>query len=333
MRKLFLFFGPALSLLLPLLLASAAHAEMATLKLGLPIACAIGKDCWVQQYPDHDPSGGVADYACGTQTYDGHDGTDIRIRDTAAAADVIAAAAGTVKAVRDGVTDHLMLTPEDRKAVGNKECGNGVLLVHGDGWETQYCHMRRGSVSVKAGDKVTAGTRLGEAGYSGMAAFPHVHLTVRKDGKSLDPFAMTGDQEKCGVGRTALWTDEALAALTYAKGSLLRTGFAPGGVEIGALETGEQKDAAFADDWPALVAYGWAINLSKGDAVTVTLTGPEGISAENSVTLDRAKAQYLLFAGQKRPAPGWPKGDYEGTVEIRNGPDIKLTATWIRRLN
>ena len=320
-------------LLIFLLLPGSALGETAVLKLGLPIACEFGKTCWVQQYPDHDPSGGIADYACGTQTYDGHDGTDIRIRDTAATADVIAAAAGAVKAVRDGVPDHLMLTPDDRKAVGNKECGNGVLLAHGDGWETQYCHMRKGSVSVKAGDKVMAGTRLGEAGYSGMAAFPHVHLTVRKDGKSLDPFRMTGDQDKCGIDRVVLWTDEALAALSYAKGSLLRTGFAPGGVEIGALETGKHRDEAFADDWPALVAFGWAINLSEGDAVTVTLAGPAGISAENSVTLDRAKAQYLLFAGQKRPAPGWPKGDYEGTVEVRNGPDIKLTATWIRRLN
>ena len=38
------------------------------------------------------------------QTYDGHDGTDIRIRDTAATADVIAAAAGTVKGLRNGIS-------------------------------------------------------------------------------------------------------------------------------------------------------------------------------------------------------------------------------------
>ena len=325
MRKGFLIAG--------LVLAGAAQAETPAPRLGLPIACAIGKDCWVQQYSDHDPSGGIADYTCGTQTYDGHDGIDIRIRDTASYAKVLAAAAGPVKAVRDGVEDHLMQSPDDRRTVGNKECGNGVLLVHGDGWETQYCHLRKGSISVKAGDTVAAGTGLGEVGYSGMAAFPHVHLTVRKDGKALDPFGINGDQNTCGIGKTVLWTDEALAALAYIKGSLLRTGFVPGGVEIGALETGQQKVEAFADDWPALVAFGWAINLSGGDIVTVTLAGPEGISAENSVTLDRAKAQYLLFAGQKRPTSGWPSGDYEGMIEVRNGPDIKLTETWIRHLD
>lgn len=301
-------------------------------KFDLPIACKMAKTCWVQQYPDRDPTPGIKDYACGSQTYDGHDGTDIRIRDSAAGADVIAAASGTVKAVRDGVADHLMLTPEDRRKIGNLECGNGVVIVHGGGFETQYCHLRNGSISVKAGETVATGTRLGAVGYSGMAAFPHVHLTVRKNGKSLDPFRVSDDPETCGSGKDALWTDEALAVLAYTRGSVLRTGFAPGGVQIGALESGALGDPPFGADWPALVGYGWAINLAKGDVISLSLTGPDGIAAKNSVTLDRAKAQYLLFAGQKRPVSGWPKGDYQGHFEVRNGAELKLTRTWTQRL-
>ncbi|MCB1299639.1 MAG: hypothetical protein KDB08_11765, partial [Microthrixaceae bacterium] len=72
---------------LPLLLA-ATPAAAQDLSLGLPINCTPGVTCWVQQYPDHDPSADVKDYACGAQTYDGHDGTDIRIRDMKATAEV-----------------------------------------------------------------------------------------------------------------------------------------------------------------------------------------------------------------------------------------------------
>ncbi len=301
-------------------------------RLDLPLDCEIGRTCWVQQYPDHDPTSGFKDYACGSQTYDGHDGTDIRVLDTASLINVIAAAPGTVKAVRDGVADHLMLTPEDREQVGNRECGNGVVIAHDGGWETQYCHLRQGSLAVKPGDHVETGTTLGQVGYSGMAAFPHVHLTVRKDGKSLDPFSNPDDGTACGTTRNSLWTDDAAVALAYANGQLLRTGFAASKIEIAVLETGALGDSPLGADWPALVGYGWVINLAKGDVVSLYLAGPEGFAAENTVTLDRAKAQYVLFAGKKRPVSGWPKGDYEARFEIRNGTELKLTRTWSQRL-
>lgn len=312
------------ALLIAMLFAHPAHAGE-PFRLGLPVSCEIGKTCWVQQYPDHDPAPGFTDYMCGSQTYDGHDGTDIRVLDTTSLIDVIAAAPGTVKAVRDGVADHLMLTPEDRKTVGNRECGNGVVIAHDGGWETQYCHLRQGSLAVKSGDTVETGTRLGRVGYSGMAAFPHVHLTVRKDGKSLDPFSNTDDGTACGTTRNSLWTDEAGAALTYAMGQLLRTGFATRKVEIEALETGGLSDVAIGNDPPALVIYGWAINLAKDDVITLTLEGPGSIRAENSVKLDRPKAQYLLFTGKQRPAGGWTKGEYYGYIEVRNGTELRLS--------
>jgi hypothetical protein len=265
-------------------------------RFGLPIACQIGADCWVQQYVDHDPSSGVKDYACGAQTYDGHDGTDIRIRDTAA-----------------------------RAAVCNRECGNGVLIDHGGGWETQYCHLRSGSISVRAGDSVTSGQRLGDVGFSGMAAFPHVHLTVRKDGAAVDPFRNTADVTSCGAPENPLWTEDALGELAYSKGDIIGSGFAPGAVELEQLESGRLTPDAPPADWPGLVAYLWAINLLANDEVSVTIKGPKGFSAANSVTLDRHKAQYMLFAGKKRPPGGWPKGEYIARLEIRNGGVPRLS--------
>src|SRR5512139_1973201 len=87
-------------------------------EFGLPVHCAMGKDCFIQQYVDHDQGTGRRDYRCGSATYDGHDGTDIRVRSLADAGtvSVVAAASGVVKAVRDGVEDRLAVTDADRAA-------------------------------------------------------------------------------------------------------------------------------------------------------------------------------------------------------------------------
>ena len=107
--------------------------------LALPIACAIGRGCEVQHYVDLDPGPGVRDYHGGRRTYEGHNGVDIRIADMAAqrrGVDVLAAAAGTVLRLRDGVADISVRTQGLAKVAG-QECGNGVVIGHGDGWQTQ----------------------------------------------------------------------------------------------------------------------------------------------------------------------------------------------------
>ncbi len=37
---------------------------------------------------------------------------------------------------------------------------------------------------------------------------------------------------------------------------------------------------------------------------------------KNAETLDRNKAQYMLFVGKKAPAGGWPKVSYQAEVKI-----------------
>ncbi len=321
----------ALLLFAPLLLAAHAAAVASEMRFGLPIACEPERDCWLQNHADRDAGPGVLDYACGAQSYDGHDGTDIRVRDTAATADILASAAGIVKAIRDGEADNLVKTHADRAAVANRECGNGVLIVHDGGWETQYCHMKRGSVAVKPGQRVEAGERLGSVGYSGMAAFPHVHLAIRKAGQALDPFAPDATLA-CGTAQAPLWTDEAAHALVYRRGSLLRSGFVPGKVTVEDLEAGGTgiADAGSPNlSWPAIVAYGWAINLEKGDEIIVRLDGPGDYDAENRMALDRPKAQFLLFAG--RPGPE-ARGTYSGSFTVLRHGQAVIERHWSAEL-
>ena len=113
----------------------------------------------MQQYVDHDPSPKASDFSCSFLTYDGHKGTDFGLRDPALldrGVFVVAAAAGRVVARRDGVIDKIY-TAEDAERVDKIECGNGVVIQHDDGWQTQYCHMKQGSVNVTKGQIVAQG--------------------------------------------------------------------------------------------------------------------------------------------------------------------------------
>ena len=79
------------------------------------------------------------------------------------------------------------------------------VIRHGDGWETQYCHMRRGSITVLPGDRVAMGQVLGQVGMSGESEFPHLELSLRENGAVVDPFDPDG-AITCGVSDETLWT-------------------------------------------------------------------------------------------------------------------------------
>ncbi|MEG5138061.1 MULTISPECIES: M23 family metallopeptidase, partial [unclassified Microcoleus] len=157
-------------------LVSTAVAQKPSGQFGKPIACTLGKDCFIMHYFDRDPSPAAVDFGCGRQTYDGHDGIDFAIPDAKAMAKgvpVIASAAGKVLRVRDGVVDRRLQNQTDKANVAGTECGNGMVIDHGGGWEAQYCHLRQNSIVVKPGMQVQKGTVLGMVGNSGQASFPH----------------------------------------------------------------------------------------------------------------------------------------------------------------
>src|SRR5689334_2100587 len=140
-------FRPLLAFALFTGLAPAAATQTAPPSLSFPLACTLGKTCEIQHYVDRDPGPGTRDYRCGPQTYEGHSGIDIRLMDMAAqrrGVSVLAAAPGRVVRLRDGVVERVIGQP-GAADVNSQECGNGVVIDHGGGWETQYCHMAKDS--------------------------------------------------------------------------------------------------------------------------------------------------------------------------------------------
>ncbi len=297
-------------------LSTAVNAQ----ELGLPLDCkAAGVECRIQQYVDMDKGPGQRDPFCSTATYDGHDGTDIRVlsmQDVAKGVPVVAMKDGKVLRVRDGEPDRLIQSDADRASVANKECGNGLVVEFG-AQEVQYCHLRQDSLVVKEGDAVAAGQKLGEVGASGMAQFPHVHITVRQGGAALDP--MTGAAPSEDVACTveaeparSMWTASAREALKEMAVPLLDAGVSgtPVAHEKLSLE-GAPPSATVADT--ATVGWAWFANLQKGDQVKLKLLAPNGsVYSENlGEPLDRNKADYSAFVGRKRaPTAG------EWTLEI-----------------
>jgi len=134
--------------------------------LQFPVKCELNKDCWISEYPDVDASNDWHDYTGGKRTTNAHLGTDILIKDLdemEKGVPVLAAANGVVTATRDGVND-INVKEIGTNTVDKIGCGNAAVISLGNGWTNIYCHMRKGSVTVKKGDNVSAGQRLGYVG-------------------------------------------------------------------------------------------------------------------------------------------------------------------------
>jgi hypothetical protein len=299
-----------------------------SIQLGMPIACDLGRTCYLQNYVDVDPSASTRDYKCGTLTYDGHNGTDFRLPSLAsqkAGVEVLAAASGRVLRTRADAPDGAF-GKSARDAVRDVECGNGAVIEHPEQWETQYCHMAGGSLMVKPGDVVKAGQPLGRVGLSGLTEYPHLHFTVRHKGAIIDPFAYGAASGSCGGGQL-LWHPALHAQLAYQERTVLNAGFANGPVTMELVEDGSAGKELPSASAPAIVAFVRAIGLQTGDAQRLVIKDPVGnVIAENrAAQLQSNKAQYMLFTGRKRPANGWDRGTYKATYVVERDGRVVLT--------
>jgi hypothetical protein len=318
-------------LVLSAVLLPAGEAAADGIELHFPVRCELGSTCFIQNYVDHDSTHQVRDYQCGGRSYDGHDGTDIRIPDMAMqrrGVEVLAAAAGTIAATRNEVDD-VSVRIIGKEAIRGKECGNGVIIDHANGWKTQYCHLAKGSVRVSRNDRVSAGQPLGLIGLSGDTEFPHLHLTVRQLNKIVDPFAYESEPAVCGSGHP-IWTALTSEQLKYRPREILNVGFAARSPTMDLVESGEVTKYPVDLQSEALVAYVRVIGLREGDQQIITIRGPDGfvLSEYKAPILDRDKAQYFVASGRKRKEAAWPSGSYTAEYSVAGTGGAVLRKTF-----
>ncbi|MEM9627068.1 MAG: M23 family metallopeptidase [Pseudomonadota bacterium] len=310
-------------LLVALSAAACFRADSALAKLNdllLPLDCEPGKTCWVVRYVDHGPGPAAADYACGPMSGNGHKGTDFALRDLAAineGVEVFAAAPGKVAAVRDGMEDKLIFAG-DVKAVGGRECGNGVRIDHGDGWMSLYCHLRRGSTMVLKGDEVVAGQPLGLVGLSGQTSFPHLHFDIRHNDRAIDPFVGATRDAACGPGAAPLWSREVRKALDYRPLVLTNSGITATVPDKDDTRKGWHRETALPAQSPSLTLWVDGYWFEPGDRVVFRLKGPDrSLVIDRTFEIGQRRQRWFSFASAPRPFGGWPEGTYQGEVRVQ----------------
>ena len=107
------------------------------------------------------PYGYRRDPFTGKQSW--HNGLDLRAKNEPA------------YAMMDGIVE---------KVGYDNRSGNYVILKHGN-YRVSYCHLS--SIVVGRGENVYSGTIIGVTGSSGRSTGEHLHLTCKKDGKSINP--------------------------------------------------------------------------------------------------------------------------------------------------
>ncbi len=311
-------FRPALhfAILLALHGRQLSAADAPSPSLGLPLECKIRETCWVANYLDVDSTPVARDFHCNARTYDGHDGVDFAIRDRSVMTRglaVVASLPGVVKNFRDNMPDVAINDAASRATVRGRECGNGVVIDHANGWQTQYCHLRQGSVRVRPGEKVEAGASIGQVGLSGHTEFPHLHFAVRFQGKIIDPFTGLNLRDGCGKQADTLWRSD--LRLDYEPVALYNAGFAPGPPDIESIRNGDRTDGPLPANAPALVMWVDLLGVQVGDKLRFRLRDPSGkLIFEREVLIDKTQARRFVYAGRKRTANAWPAGSFSGEV-------------------
>jgi hypothetical protein len=296
-------------------------------EMAFPVVCEAGKSCFIINYPDLNRKKNEAqDYACGPAANDGDPFLRIALPNTAATTlnvYVLAVQSGRVIDVNDGVTD---LVASSKKQLGKDtpNCGNGVVIDHAEGLNTGYCHLKLNSITVKKGDIVTKGQVIGLVGQSGVALWPQLGFSIKKNGFMIDPITNESPLEGCG------FKPKPILALPgffkeYQPAAIVSTGFSTGlqkeyDVAVGTATQLIQINPAS----QTINLWGMILGARTGDTIETTLKTPEGrVFYRKKETLTQDRDRYLINATRTRGFSYWREGVYTGEITLTRSVMLK----------
>lgn len=208
-----------------ILACSPAHLRAAG--FSWPVDCTPGISCDGKKtrigFPDLEGVG-IA-YSCGPAGYTGHLGTDIMVSSVDQNVQVLAAADGVVRWQEDGLYDQcpnssIWQCSEQRKSFLHIDAateaslgfnaGNYIVIEHvteTGRYLTLYAHLKKGSMRVTQGQRVSRGDTLATVASSGNSLTPHLHFGVFQQVgnvyKPVDPW-----KGPCNSTSNGLWAND-----------------------------------------------------------------------------------------------------------------------------
>jgi murein DD-endopeptidase MepM/ murein hydrolase activator NlpD len=90
-----------------------------------------------------------------------------------------------ILAIENGIVEKAQGGCTEGNASCNGQRGNFVLIDHQNGYKSIYLHLSE--ILVQPGQKVKRGKMIGKMGNTGLSTGTHLHLSVTKNGKYINP--------------------------------------------------------------------------------------------------------------------------------------------------
>lgn len=161
----------------------------------------------------------------------------------------LAAPNGTsVYAVADGVV------VKAGYGVLDKSYGYQVFIYHGNGYYTNYAHLKKGCLYVKAGQKVSGGQKIALSNNSGHSTGPHLHFEVWNCGNKKRSFNHRVNPKPYidAVGTKKNYTVATKGGKLNVRSSASKNGKIIGGIPNGTEVTVNKSSA----HWKYVIEYG-----------------------------------------------------------------------------